>query len=145
MFEGHGHETLVCSAACGADLLALEVAGMLSWRRRVILPFGRERFRQTSVTDRPGDWGKLYDRVLDAVQDAGDLLIESVPAGRDPYTFATGRILDEAGRLAVDSGENPVAVVVWDGGAGKPGDFTGEFAALARERGMAVLDVSTLE
>ena len=49
--------TLVCSAACGADLLALAAARDLGIRRRVILPFTRERFRVTSVVDRPGDWG----------------------------------------------------------------------------------------
>ena len=79
------------------------------------------------------------------MQAAGDLLIESSAAGRDPYEFANHRILEEAVRLAADSGENPVAVVVWDGGAGKPGDFTESFAVLARKRGMAVLHVSTLE
>ena len=145
LFEGHTHETLVCSAACGADLLALEVAGELAWRRRVILPFARERFRETSVTDRPGDWGRLYDQVLDAVQSARDLLIESTPAAKDPYAFATDRILEEAAILAAKSGESPVAVVVWEGDPRDSNDLTKEFAALARERGMEVLQVSTLE
>ena len=31
-------EALVCSAACGADLIALEAAGALGLRRRVVLP-----------------------------------------------------------------------------------------------------------
>src|SRR6267378_3813558 len=51
---------LVCSAACGADLVALEQAERLGLRRRIVLPFRRERFRSTSVTDRPGDWGPLF-------------------------------------------------------------------------------------
>jgi hypothetical protein len=45
---------LVCSAACGADLVALEEAERLGLRRRIVLPFPPERFRKTSVTDRPG-------------------------------------------------------------------------------------------
>lgn len=31
--------TIVCSAACGADLLALEEAERLGLRRRIVLPF----------------------------------------------------------------------------------------------------------
>src|SRR5882672_10452911 len=55
-----GATALVSSAACGADLIALSEAGQLGLRRRVILPFERRRFRETSVTDRPGEWGRLY-------------------------------------------------------------------------------------
>src|SRR6185437_8645876 len=76
LLERHPPGTLVCSAACGSDLLALEAAGDLGWRRRVILPFERGRFRDSSVTDRPGDWGALYDRILDEVQALNDLSIE---------------------------------------------------------------------
>ena len=35
---------LVCSAACGADLLALEAAGELGIPTTVVLPFERQRF-----------------------------------------------------------------------------------------------------
>src|SRR5919107_327719 len=66
---------LVCSAACGADLLALEAAGALGLRRRVVLPFAPERFRETSVVDRPGDWGPIFDGVIEAAQTAGDLVV----------------------------------------------------------------------
>src|SRR5688500_11638506 len=63
--ERNGSTTLVSSAACGADLLAQAAAGLLGIRRLVILPFERDRFRETSVTDRPGDWGQAYERLLD--------------------------------------------------------------------------------
>ncbi len=63
-FQAQSAAALVCSAACGADLLALDVAGTLGIRRRVVLPFAAERFRETSVTDRPGDWGSIFDRVI---------------------------------------------------------------------------------
>jgi hypothetical protein len=66
---------LVCSAACGVDLLALEVAGALGIRRRIVLPFVRARFRDTSVVDRPRDWGERFDRVLDAVEANRDLVV----------------------------------------------------------------------
>ena len=59
-----GATTLVSSAACGADLIAVSEAGQLGLRRRVILPFGRSRFQESSVTDRPGEWGRFSARLL---------------------------------------------------------------------------------
>src|SRR3954454_21697157 len=52
------------SAACGANLIALEEAERLALRRRIVLPFSPERFRETSVVDRPGDWGPVFDRLI---------------------------------------------------------------------------------
>src|SRR5436190_1721100 len=57
---------LVCAAACGADILALEAAGELGLRRRVVLPFDRATFRASSVIDRGGDWSERYDRIIAA-------------------------------------------------------------------------------
>src|SRR5687768_5169361 len=57
--------TLVCSAAAGADLLALTVAGQLGLGCHILLPFAIERFRVTSVIDRPDErWGALFDREI---------------------------------------------------------------------------------
>jgi hypothetical protein len=47
---------IVCAAACGADLIALDEAGKLGVRRRVVLPNPKARFRANSVVDRPGAW-----------------------------------------------------------------------------------------
>jgi hypothetical protein len=74
---------LVCSAASGADLLALEEAERLGLRRHIVLPFPPDRFRQTSVIDRPGDWGRVFDRLVSASQEAGDLLVLSGDAGAE--------------------------------------------------------------
>jgi len=67
--------TMVSSAACGADLIALSEARELTLRRRIILPFARDRFRITSVADRPGNWGPLYDEILDEAEASGDLIV----------------------------------------------------------------------
>ena len=74
---------LICSAACGADLLGLEEAERLGLRRRVVLPFSPERFRKTSVVDRPGNWGPAFDRLVAAAQTAGDLVVLADDAGDD--------------------------------------------------------------
>src|SRR5882757_4467262 len=55
---------LVTAAACGTDLLALEVAGQLSVQRVVLLPSEPKVFRGASVVDRPGDWGEMFDRLV---------------------------------------------------------------------------------
>ncbi len=50
-----------------------------SLRRRVYpilirLTNSQQILRETSVVDRPGDWGLLYDRVIEAVHRVGDLV-----------------------------------------------------------------------
>lgn len=64
LFQTEGFTMLICAAACGADLLALEVAGELGISTHIILPFAPELFRLTSVVDRPGDWGPRYDQLI---------------------------------------------------------------------------------
>jgi hypothetical protein len=63
--------------------VALEGAQRLRLRRRTVLPFLPERFRKTSVTDRPGDWAGAFDRLIAAAEATGDLVVLPVaPAGR---------------------------------------------------------------
>jgi len=145
LFAQEGATALVSSAACGADLIALDVAGRRGVRRRIVLPFARARFRAASVTDRPGDWGGLYDRVLDERERAGDVVIlEGDPEGALAYLAAGEAILDNAAALARHAGRAAVAVVAWDAVPRGSGDVTAAFAAGARQRGWRVVEVSTL-
>src|ERR671936_863361 len=64
LFRTEGATAVVSSAACGADLIALREAGALKLRRRVVLPFAAASFRGSSVTDRPGEWGPLFDAIV---------------------------------------------------------------------------------
>jgi hypothetical protein len=139
-----GASALVSSAACGADLIALSAAGQLGLRRRVVLPFERRRFRETSVTDRPGEWGPLYDRVLDAVEAVGDLVILQNGSDDEAYSAANRAILDEAVAMAKAARQPATAVLIWDGVSRGNGDLTEEFGAEARRRGLAVMEVRTL-
>lgn len=135
LFRERGATEIVTSAACGADLLALDAARALGMRLCVVLPFDRATFREQSVTDRPGDWGPLYDELCDAA--------EIVEMGLDPahgqeaYEAATLRILDEAGPSAL-------AVAVSDGASRGAGDLTVYFVERARARGLEVVRVDTL-
>lgn len=136
---------LVASAACGADLLALQIAGELRIRRRVVLPFDAARFRASSVTDRPdARWGPLYDKVLAEVGASNDLVTLSVARNANAaYAAANEAILDQAQALANADG-NLIAALVWEGER-PPGDadVTRDFATSAVRRGFALRVVST--
>ncbi|MGH9593266.1 MAG: hypothetical protein ACRD5L_09260, partial [Bryobacteraceae bacterium] len=75
IFESNGVEVVVSSAACGADLIALSEARALGLRRRIVLPFSRSKFRDTSVIDRPGNWGPIYDEIVNEAEAADDLVV----------------------------------------------------------------------
>jgi hypothetical protein len=134
---------LVSSAACGADLIALSEAGKLGIRRRVVLPSSREKFRQSSVVDRPGEWGGMYDKVMDELSAAGDVLVLNTGGKGDPYTSVSHTILDEASAMGKEQRQLVDAVMIWDGVQRDNPDYTAEFGTEARRRGMAVLEIKT--
>jgi hypothetical protein len=135
---------LVSSAACGADLLALAEAGSLGLRRRIILPCSRDRFRETSVTDRPGNWGAVYDEILDAIEQNGDLVVTGGASEKADYSAANLAILDEAAGLAAKLGVPLTVALVWEGTSRGDHDITEEFGLEARRRGLPVIEISTV-
>lgn len=144
LFASRNATALVCSAACGADLLALEAAETQHMKRRVVLPFSREVFRRTSVVDRPGDWGARYDRALDQVEEQADLVVLGFREDDSgAYVATNSGILDDAASLARKLGRGILAVVVWDQSRG-PGDITEQFSNEATRRDIEVAAVSTL-
>jgi hypothetical protein len=143
MLQKLGASRLVSSAACGADLIALAEAGSLGLRRKVILPFDREYFRKTSVADRPGDWGGLYDQIVEQVQKAGELVIVPEALDERAYSAANRRILDEAISLGQQCHEPVTAMSIWDGVSRGDDDLTAAFAVEARNRGLPVVEVRT--
>ena len=141
---GHKAIALVTSAACGADLLALSSAADLRLRRRVVLPFDPELFRKTSVIDRPGEWGPVFDETMLQLQAAGDVLILDGSLDDDGYAAVGEAVLAEAERIARENGDRLVAMVVWDGRP-RPGvDLTARFRESAGRRGFEIVDVLTL-
>ena len=134
-------DALICSAACGADLLALDVAGELDIPRHVVLPFEASYFRKSSVTDRPGDWGPLFDRILRDTEASGSLVVlDEPPTNDDAYSRANYHML----QLALER-ENPIiAVAVWEGGSRGKGDLTAELLESASKAGASTEEVLTL-
>jgi hypothetical protein len=144
LLRAEGSAALVCSAACGADLIALDVAGTLGLRRRVVLPFTPERFRATSVIDRPGNFGPLFDRIIGEVAAAGDVVMLGFDEGDDDaYAAANAAILDEAVNLAGTDPSQVMAVIVWEGASRGEGDLTAAFATAARARSHPVHEILT--
>ncbi len=146
-------EILVCSAACGADLLALEVAAALDIPAYIVLPFERQRFRALSVTDRPGDWGPRFDSAMDRAE-ASDRVVVIQPHFTDDdeaYTATTNAILDCAMEQASKADQEEhhgtadqvIAIVVWDGVSRGEGDQTDHFRREAIARGWTVVEIST--
>jgi hypothetical protein len=145
LFEKHKPTALVSSAACGADLIALEEAGALGMRRRVVLPFDRDRFRQTSVVDRPGDWANVYDRIIAEVQLNGDLVtLSGDSSDTEAYAVASEAIFTEATCLGWRAEQDVRAVLVWDGVPRDEDDLTKLFGDEAKLRGIPIIEVKTI-
>jgi hypothetical protein len=151
-FQSLPISTLVCAAARGADLLALDVAGELGIRRYVVLPSDPASFRASSVVDgltsehQDGfEWGAIFDRILEGVKAQRNLLICAGEAvGQESYLAANLAILDEAARLAALAAEDVLAIVVWDLASRGPDDVTAAFRGEAMSRSVRIEEISTL-
>lgn len=133
-------QAVVCSAACGADLLLLQAAGEMHIRQVVLLPSKPEDFRKSSVTDRPGNWGELYDRVLKTAQ----VEILKLPEGQEGYLETNLKLLDRGQQLASENGVSAVALVIWNGVSRGPDDVTAHFLHQAKSRNMKLSEISTV-
>lgn len=126
-------ERLVCSAACGADILALEVAEKLAIPATLVLPFISHIFREMSVTDRPGDWGERFDRLVAAARDHGDLVELRLDTGdKNAFSAANDRIIQEASTSGTC---RRLAFVVWEGRPRGQDDLTADFLSKALSHG----------
>lgn len=133
---------LICSAACGSDLLALDAALGLGVRCRIVLPFDQGEFRRVSVTDRPGDWGPLFDRVVANAARSNDLVVLSCsPSDERAFSQANEKIVNSAAAEAKPA--SALAILVWEGQSRGGDDATAEFQRLARWAGMVERTVLT--
>lgn len=131
---------IVCSAACGADLILLQAANRRQLPLYILLPSSRAEFRESSVTDRPGDWAAIYDEVVQAAQ------VEELPlpSGQEGYLAINTRLLDRAQALASDFATSAAALVIWNGESRGDDDVTEHFLREAQRRNLAIGQISTL-
>jgi hypothetical protein len=135
---------VVCSAACGTDILTLEAAAHLGLHRRVVLPFSRRQFRASSVADRGEDWGRRFDEILAQLPGKDVIELNLQPGDKKAYAAVNSRILDEATAWAASSECRVAAVVVWNGFSRGVTDLTDAFRRLAIERDLEAISVPTL-
>ena len=134
------------SAACGADILCLELAQEIGSEIHVVLPFPADEFRRTSVESAPGDWGPRFDRLLEA---AGSVTIASDHrATGSTATFEYSNLMMTGlARLRAELLDTSLhGLAIWDREAtGAPSGST-SLVSLWEQRGMPVqhIDLSRL-
>lgn len=138
---------LVCSAARGADLLALEVAARAGVERHILLPFAADAFIGCSIEPDPG--GQWRARFRDAVAAATTLQVLGSHAGAArgvDFELVNRAAIGTALLLADATGRTPLVLGYWDGRGGDGPGGTAAMLAAASARGLAtqVLDAEAL-
>ncbi len=150
-------DCLVCSGACGADLIALEVAGKLNIARKMMLPFAADLFRSTSVTDRKGNWGILFDSIYNELNEGSSVIILNfTKKDKDAYEKTNLAILKKADALfeelkakenqqhILSSSQKKVAVIIWEGIPKNSNDTTDHFRQHAIKGGYSTKEINSL-
>lgn len=108
----------------------------------MVLPYHPDKFRRSSVTDRPGEWGLLYDRLIYKIGAAGDLIVLD-DKSTDEFAFrhTNEAIIHLASFAAMP--EHAGAVLVWEGRSNGKNDLTAAFENLATAAGMAIYTILT--
>ena len=126
------------SAACGADILCLELARELGAETHIVLPFPPAEFRRASVDFAAGDWSERFERVI-AVADSVTICSDHHARGSVATFDYANQILTGMGVLRAQLLDTDLrALAVCDPSAsGMPGGAAA-LAALWQERGLAV-------
>lgn len=156
LFKNINVKALVCGAACGADLIALDIAGELGLMRRIVLPTEPKEFRETSVIDRPGDWGAIFDKVHQTLKKTKDVIVINSKAKDDvlyleankrifkeTFTFAEECIDSKPKELQTNLKKNIITVIVWEGVSRGKNDITEDFANIGLSYGLEVIEILT--
>ncbi len=124
------------SLACGGDLLFAEALLERGGEVNIVLPFGKEDFKECSVDVVPGmNWGLRFERVLEDA--AAVTILNETGTGNDGAAF---EYCNEAiNGLALLKGQflgmDVLPLTVWDGALGARGG-TQSFVEFWRDRGV---------
>jgi hypothetical protein len=138
--QQHGFSAIVSSAACGADLILLQAGQEATIPCYVLLPSSPEKFRESSVTDRPGDWGRIFDAVLRN----SSVEVNELPSGQEGYLEINRRLMDRAQALAADLGTSVAALAIWNQESRGEDDVTAHFLREARQRNLPAFEICTV-
>ena len=126
------------SAACGADILGMEIVHELGGEIHVVLPFPPNEFRTASVDVAPGDWGARFDRLLEVASTV--TIASDHRASGSVATFEyVNLLMTGLGQLRAELLDTTLlGLAVWDPEAGgAPGGSASVVEAWER-RGIAV-------
>ena len=130
------------SAARGGDLIFLETCEKLGIATRVVLPFARASFAETSVAGvSSGDWLGRYASLLDRLPPAR-LELMSEPVGDAAFEACNERLLERAREL----GRSVVLLALLEPAMLQPSGGAVQFAANVRQHGgrIDIIDVRSL-
>jgi len=98
-----------------------------------VLPFAPHIFREISVTDRPGQWGDRFDRLVELARSRNDLVELGLSADDEQsFTAANFRIIQVA---SASEFNRKIAFAVWEGRSRGEDDSTAEFLGIALSNG----------
>ena len=104
------------------------------------------------MADRPGDWGPLFDELVDKAEREGRLTVmEPTGDNHGAYLDAVNTMLDKAANLSGRTADGQPAtspgmvtvVVVWNGESRGSRDVTVYFISEAQKRGFASRTITT--
>ena len=144
VFEEVHASALVSAAACGADLIAIDVAHQREMPASIVLPYAADEFRRTSVVDRGEEWGRSYDVAIRDAENHERLRVLGLPEGDAAYLATNEAILDEAVKRSAGNAGGVLSVIVWDGALHGRTDYTAALADSAKKRGIVVRRVPIL-
>ena len=103
-------------------------------------------FRETSVIDRPGNWGALYDRITMQLKASGNLTeYHYHKDDMDVYIKTNFHILEKAEQMAEQNGhqEKISALIIWEGLPKDSDDTTYHFMEQAKKRHYLIQEIIT--
>jgi hypothetical protein len=111
LLAGMQPRMIVGSAAAGADLLTLKEGVAVGATAQIVLAGTRDEFRESSVADVGGDWGQLFDRILDHPESSVMSTDRVIGDDEATYGAATEKIWT-LGKSLLEENEGLVVLVV---------------------------------
>lgn len=132
---------VIGALASGADILFARAALAEGTPVRIVLPFGRDDFRRTSVESRGEPWTGHYDGIL--VNENVDVIEGSQETDEAAETFIAHNltILDNASTIAEATGQRVWVVTVRPRPAPGSSTVTDDLVNRAEDRGYLTLDL----
>lgn len=133
------------SAACGADLLCLEIAREIGAETHIVLPFPSADFRRASVDFAGGDWGARFDKAL-ACADSVTITSDHHARGSNATFEYANLVLTGMGCLRARMLDAPLrAVAVIDRSDRGAAGGSSSLVSLWQRRGLPVEIVETMQ